>query len=146
MEIRRTQLYWNILYLLYGFIQATCFDPLKGSSSGHRSIYKSHMVYAYLPGSRSVSFTFKHMLRWNVWNWVQYLVMMNWLISSKSVIGTHCVSFVGVICECKVIKSWRCFMGLVTSRFPLISGIFIVQMQCRTINTNFRELSRQSRL
>jgi heme A synthase len=32
--------YCNILYLLYSFIQATCFDPLKGSSSGHRSIYK----------------------------------------------------------------------------------------------------------
>jgi hypothetical protein len=46
MEIRRTQLYCNILYLLYSFIQATCFDPLKGSSSGHRSIYRSHMIYA----------------------------------------------------------------------------------------------------
>jgi hypothetical protein len=37
MEIRRTQLYWNILYLLYSFIQTTCFNPLKGSLSGHRS-------------------------------------------------------------------------------------------------------------
>jgi hypothetical protein len=68
IEICRTQLYWNILYLLYSFIQATCFDPLKGSSSGRRSIYKSNKVYAYLLGSRSVSFIFNHLLRWNVWN------------------------------------------------------------------------------
>jgi hypothetical protein len=51
MEIRRTQLYWNILYLLYSFIQATGFDLIKGSLLGHRSIYKSQMVYTYLPGS-----------------------------------------------------------------------------------------------
>jgi hypothetical protein len=42
MEICRTQPYWNILCMLYSFIQATCFDPLNGSSSGHRSIYKSY--------------------------------------------------------------------------------------------------------
>jgi hypothetical protein len=52
--------------MFYSIIQETCFDPLKGSSSGRRSIYKSHVVYAYLPGSRSVPFTFKHTLRWNV--------------------------------------------------------------------------------
>jgi hypothetical protein len=38
MEICRTLLYWNMLYLLYSFIQATCFDPPKGSSSG---LYKT---------------------------------------------------------------------------------------------------------
>jgi hypothetical protein len=36
-------------------------------SEGHNQavevMYKSHMVYAYLPGCRSVSFTFKHTLR-----------------------------------------------------------------------------------
>jgi hypothetical protein len=50
MYFRRTQLYWNVLYLLYKFIQATCFDPLKGSSSGRRSIYKSHMVLRLTAG------------------------------------------------------------------------------------------------
>jgi hypothetical protein len=39
--IQRKEKLGNTLYLLYIFIQATCFDTLKGSSSGRRSIYKS---------------------------------------------------------------------------------------------------------
>jgi hypothetical protein len=69
IEIRRTQLYWNVLYLLYNFIQATCFDLLKrGHHHAIEVFTKSHKVYAYLLGCRSVSFAFKHTQRWNVWN------------------------------------------------------------------------------
>jgi hypothetical protein len=71
MEIHRTQ-----LCLLYSFIQATCFDPLKGSSSGHRSIYKKSYGLRLPAG---IPFGIVYLVHCGGMYETGYLVMLNWL-------------------------------------------------------------------
>jgi hypothetical protein len=87
MEIRETQLHRNILYLLYSCIQPTCFDPLKGSSSGHRSIYKSHMV------NRMPNRTYAFTCSFEIKNIIYYFSVYN---------KFHSIFIVSLICPTKM--------------------------------------------
>jgi hypothetical protein len=87
MEIRWTQLHRNILYLFYSFNQPTCFDPLKGSSSGHRNIYKSHMVN-HMP-NRTYPFTCSFEIK----NIIYYFSLYN---------KFHSIFIVSLICATKM--------------------------------------------
>jgi hypothetical protein len=89
-----------ILRLLVYFNEATCFDPLKGSSSG-RGIIKVVGVYAYLPGS--LLYSLHSSMQQGVIYEKQVFSMLN---LSKSVAGLHsigCCSSNGLIVGCPVV-------------------------------------------
>jgi hypothetical protein len=66
-EIRYIEIHYICCIVLFRQHVSTLWT---GHHQATEVFTKSHMVYAYLLGSRSVSFTFKHILWWNVWNWV----------------------------------------------------------------------------